>query len=262
MAFALAVNNLIEAMKKPGCPICRVGRQGAQRALESFLWENVNEPDVRQGILDSYGFCPPHTRVMVAQELSTSSLPLGTNIIYEHLGRVVAGELKSLRPGSGAAMTNQIGGGLRSFLQKLGLSKGAGPLHPRGDCPACTAGSNAALNSLHVLCEELQKPPRDGSSGVEDVRAVYLASDQLCLPHIRAAIELHSARFPSSVSLLIDEAVRRLEGQSRDMKEWIRKNNWAYRDEKLTEAEDKAWRRTLTFFTGFAGEAFIYKVDE
>ncbi len=56
MAFALAVNNLLEAMKKPGCPICRVSRQAAERALESFLWENVNEPDVRQGILDSLGF--------------------------------------------------------------------------------------------------------------------------------------------------------------------------------------------------------------
>lgn len=51
MAFALAVNNLIEAMKKPGCPVCRIFRQASERALKSFLWENVNEPDVRQGIL-------------------------------------------------------------------------------------------------------------------------------------------------------------------------------------------------------------------
>lgn len=262
MAFALAVNNLIEAMKKPGCPICRIGRQGAQRALESFLWENVNEPDVRQGILDSYGFCPPHTRVMVAQELSTSSVALGTNIIYEHLGRVVAGELKNLRPGSPGSAMGAAGGGLRKLLGRLGFNKAGGPLHPRGDCPACTAGRNASLNSLHVLCEELQKPPREASGKVEDVRTVYLASDQLCLPHIRAAIELHAAGFPQAVTLLIDETVRRLESQSKDMKEWIRKNNWTYRDEKLTEAEDKAWRKTLTFFTGYPGESFIYKVEE
>ncbi len=46
------------------------------------------------------------------------------------------------------------------------------------------------------------------------------------------------------------------------MKEYIRKANWAYRDEKLTEEEDTAWRKTLTFFTGYPRDSFIYKVDE
>lgn len=251
MAFALAVNNLIEAMKKPGCPACRLFRLGSERALESFLWENVNEPDVRQGILASYGFCPPHTRVMVAREVMTSSLPLGTNIIYEHLGRVVAAELKAMKPGSPSGAANSAGGWLRNLLGQ----KAGGPLHPRGECPACQAGNNAATNGLHVLCEEIQK--RDG-----DVKEAYLASDGLCLPHLRGMIETHSAQFPKAVNLLIDDTVRRLEDQSKDMKEYIRKNNWSYRDEKLTEDEDLAWRRTLTFFTGFPGSAFTHKTDD
>ncbi len=257
MAFALAINNLIEAMKKPGCPICQMFRQGAQRGLESFLWENVNEPDIRQGILNSYGFCPAHTRVMVAQELYTSSLPLGTNIIYEHLGRVVAGELKGLRPGSAGSVVSGLGVSLRGLLARVGLVKGeGGPLRPRGECPACTAGNNAAANSLHVLCEELNKP----ESG--EVQQVYLDSDRICLPHLREAIALHSARFPHAVQILIDDAVTRLEQQSKDMKEYIRKNNWTYRAEKLTEEEDTAWRKTLTFFTGFPGESFTYKIED
>lgn len=256
MPFAIAINNLVEAMKQTGCPVCRIGQQGARRALESFLWENVNEPDVRQGILDSYGFCPQHTRVMVAQELFTSSLPLGTNIIYEHLGRVVAGELKTLRPGSAAGAVSGAVGPLRGLLHRLGLVKGKGPLHPRGECPACTAGKNASSNSLHVLCEELQH------SSAGDVREIYLAGDGLCLPHLREAIERHSTRFPKGVTLLIDDTVQRLESQSKHMKEYIRKNNWTYRDEKLTEEEDTAWRKDLTFFTGISGDKFIYKVDD
>src|SRR5512133_3825394 len=193
MAFALAVNNLLEALKKPGCPTCRIFRQASERGLESFLWENVNEPDVRQGILDSYGFCPAHTRVMVARELYTNSLPLGTNIIYEHLGRVVAGELKSLRPGSAAGAANQVGGALRGLLNKAGLGKAGGPLQPRGECPACTAGNNGAFNSLHVLCEKLQKSTHGGNA---DVQTAYLASDGLCLPHLREAIARHANAFP------------------------------------------------------------------
>jgi hypothetical protein len=134
------------------------------------------------------------------------------------------------------------------------VKKGGGPLHPRGECPACTAGNNGANNALHVLCEELQKKG--------EVQTIYLRSDGLCLPHLREAIERHSGSFPKSIQLLIDETVQRLESQSKDMKEYIRKANWAYRDEKLSEAEDTAWRKTLSFFTGFAGESFIYKVDE
>jgi hypothetical protein len=251
MAFAMAVNNLIEALKKPGCPACRIFRQSSERALESFLWENVNEPDVRQGILDAYGFCAAHTRVMVAREVLTSSLPLGTNIIYEHLGRVVARELKGLRPGGVKLPANPF----RAILRRLGVKTAAGgALHPRGACPACAVGENAARNSLHVLCEEAQK---DG-----DVRAAYLESDGLCLAHLRTAAEELSARFPAALTLLIDDMVRRLEDQSRDMKEFIRKNNWAYREEKLSEAEDTAWRKTLGFFTGYPGSAFTHKTDD
>jgi hypothetical protein len=141
----------------------------------------------------------------------------------------------------------------------MGLAKsGGGPLYPRGECPACSAGDNGALNSLHVLCEELQKAGRGSSS---DVREGYLASDGLCLPHLRTVIALHRGTFPNAIQLLIDDTVQRLENQSKDMKEYIRKNNWTYRDEKLTEEEDTAWRKTLAFFTGIPGESFIYKTD-
>lgn len=257
MAFALAVNNLLEAMRKPGCPICRIFRQASERALESFLWENVNEPDIRQGILDSYGFCPAHTRVMVARELFTSSLPLGTNIIYEHLGRVVADELKALRPGG---LTGAVNNPLKDLLNRAGFSRGESlPMPARGPCPACQAGDNGALNGLHVLCEELHRAAEGRN---EDVRKVYLESDGLCLPHLRTAIGLHSGKFPQGVAFLIDQAVERLEDQSRHMKEYIRKANWSYRDEKVTEAEDLAWRKTLTFFTGYPGDSFTHKVEE
>lgn len=260
MAFAMAVNNLVEAMKKPGCPVCRINRQASERALVSFLWENVNEPDVRQGILDSYGFCPAHTRVMVAREMFTSSIPLGTNIIYEHLGRVVAKELRLLYPtgltSSPTCPFPSLVDPFRRFIDRLriGFMSDRAPLHPRGICPACIAGENASLNILHVLCEELQKGT--------DVREVYLNSDGLCFPHLRSAAEIYSRKFPGAITILIDAAITRLEDQSRDMKEYLRKNNWAYRDEKLTEAEDTAWRKTLGFFTGYPGSAFTYKTDD
>ena len=94
------------------------------------------------------------------------------------------------------------------------------------------------------------------------MRAAYLDSAGLCLAHLRTGIELHSAGFPRAVRFLIDDTVNRLENQSRHMKEYIRKTNWSYQDEKVTEAEDMAWRKTLAFFTGLPGESFTYKVEE
>ncbi len=141
MAFAMSVNNLIDAMKRPGCPVCRINRQASERALVSFLWENVNEPDVRQGILAAYGFCPAHTRVMVAREMFTSSIPLGTNIIYEHLGRVVAKELRLLRPAdlssSPASLLPSLIGILRRFIDRLrpGFHERSCPIASSRDLP-------------------------------------------------------------------------------------------------------------------------------
>ena len=263
MAFALSITNLLDALQQPGCPICRLFRQASQRAIESFLWENVNEPDVRQGIIASYGFCNAHTRVMVAQELYTSSIALGTNIIYEHLGRLAAQELKDLRPGADGrpSVWAQIKrfsirciGWLKQRIKfQSGQLDAALPLQPRGSCPACQAGNNAALNSLHVLCEEITRQ--------SDLREKYLASDGLCLNHIRPAIQLYARRFPDAVRLLVDDSVSRLTGQSAAMKEYIRKSNWSYRDEKTTEAEGTAWRKTLTFFTGLPPASFTHQVD-
>ena len=257
MAFALAINHLIDAMKKTGCPICRLYRESSQRAIVSFLWENVNDPQVRQGIIASYGFCSPHTRLMVASELSSSSTALGTNIIYEHLGRLLAGELSGLRPSRQTGTTAAPGGlgaRLRTWLNQAGLLKSGRPLQPRGICPVCEAGSNAALNSLFVLCEELAKKG--------DVYSTYQSSDGVCLDHLRTGLGLHSDRFPEALRFILDDTITRLTQQSAHMKEYIRKNNWSYRDEKASEAEDTAWRKTLTFFTGYPSSAFTHKADE
>ena len=256
MAFALAINHLVASMKKTGCPICRLYRESSERAIDSFLWENVNDPQVRQGIIASYGFCQDHTRLMVARELFSSSVALGTNIIYEHLGRLVAGELKTLRPVGSGRPASEWRVRVRAWLKRFGLQKlAAGPLQPRGLCPVCDAGSNAALNSLHVLCEEVDKAS-------PDVVSAYQASDGICLDHLRTAVELHSSRFPAALRFLLDDTVQRLTSQSAHMKEYIRKNNWSYRDEKASEAEDTAWRKTLTFFTGYSASAFTHKSED
>lgn len=252
MPFAISVANLKEALHRSGCPVCRLGHQAAAGSVDAFLWENVNEPDVRQPIIDAYGFCPRHTRLLVAAEMRNTGPVLGVNIIYEHLGRLASRELSQLD------LPDRNPNALTAMLKRLSAndnSSAASVLPPKGDCPVCAVVRGNGLTMLETLFELLARP--DAA-----LAEAYTASDGLCLDHLRQGLEQFAGRYPQSARWLSDEAAARLERLSAEMCEFIRKNNWEYREEKLTESESLAWRRMLTFFTGLPGEDFNFMLDE
>ncbi len=69
-------------------------------------------------------------------------------------------------------------------------------------------------------------------------------------------------RFPRAVDYLISETVRRLEEQRAHMLEFIRKQNYEYQHEPLTDDEKNAWRAVLTFFSGYPGERFTHHIQK
>ncbi|MCL4561174.1 MAG: DUF6062 family protein [Chloroflexi bacterium] len=253
MAFALSITHLQDSLKKPGCPACRQYRETAEHAMESFLWENVNDPEARGEIMAAYGFCPEHTRLFVAAELSNSGIVLGVNIVYEHLGRLVSQELQDL------AGHNWTPGGMGNLLASLGfkgkVSYPATILMPKGQCPICETAEKGALESLATLFEELEQ-------GSQELLDAYRSSEGLCLAHLRIATGHFSNRHPRAAKVIFTDTIERLNRQSELMKEYIRKNNWAYRDEKLTQDEANAWRKALAFFTGYPGSLFTNQVEK
>lgn len=250
MPFAITVANLKDSMETPGCPICSIERRAAQKAVDVFLYENLMDHSLRDKALAANGYCPPHTRLLVATELSNSGAPLGVNILYEVLDRRIARELKAIanRP-SGFRF-------VRDLLAKLGiLLKPAPVLAPAGPCPICDSAFQAALNSLSALFEELERK-------TPDILQAYQASDGLCLAHLRLGIQYFGKRHTQAAHFLANLAANRLLNQADHMKEFIRKKNWEYRDENLTPEEAVAWRDTLTFFTGYPGESFTHLIEE
>ena len=165
MTFALTLLHLKDRMKESGCPICHMAHDAAEQSIASFLWENVNDPVVRQSIFASYGFCPKHAQLLVAKELLESATVLGVNILYEHLGRSVAQEIKSVR------QKEKIVGGVRNLLRRFSGENGNRSstvfLPPSDICPICATSHKAALNSLSDLFEELEKQ-------TVDIRQAYL----------------------------------------------------------------------------------------
>ncbi|HSV85441.1 MAG TPA: DUF6062 family protein [Levilinea sp.] len=248
MAFALSVAKLVDAMKLQGCPVCRRAWQASSDSMEIFLWENVNDPRIRGEINAAYGFCDYHTRLLVSRELSNSGVVLGVNIIYELLGRIVAEELKK------ALLRGQVAGFLGRLLKK-GARQANRILPGRDICPACKLTHQVVVNTLFTLFESLEK-------GVVDLREAYLESDRLCFDHLHWGLKQYAADHIVASRFLIDDAVQRLGNMSADMRGYIRKSNWEYREEKMTPDENDAWQRMLVFFTGYPAPVFSFKVPQ
>ena len=250
MPFALLTVRLLDVLQKPGCPICRQMRISAEQSMDTFLWENVNAPDVRRPVIAAFGFCPEHARLLVSRELSTHGVVLGTNIIYEQLSRRTGERVATLKPG--------ITSWFQNFLNKFGIHRShpqSSILAARGRCMMCDLAEQAAANSLNTLFAELEKD-------AADVMAAYQNSDGLCLNHLRDGLECNARQHSHAAKLLITWTSDRLAKQSTAMQEYIRKNNWQYRDEALTPEEANAWRKSLTFFTGLPDTQFTFKKDD
>lgn len=240
MAFALAVTHLIDMLRQPGCPACAAQRYAARKAVDNFLWENLMDREVRQQTVLAGGFCPPHTRLLAAAELASSGRPLGVNLLYETLARKTATELRR-RPDSGPA------GWLASLFKPASSRPSV--------CQICAAGDAGALDALTTLFEELEHES-------SEMTAAYLASDGLCRAHLEQGLTALGGAHPRASRWLADQAADLLETQAGHMLEMIRKQNWEYREELLTPAEADAWRKVLTFYTGYPGETFTFKRDD
>jgi hypothetical protein len=80
--------NLMDAMSEKGCPLCRLVAKAEHDALDALLYENVNDPGMREAMSASLGFCPAHA------ELATHmSDAFGIALIYEALCREAAGRI-------------------------------------------------------------------------------------------------------------------------------------------------------------------------
>jgi hypothetical protein len=252
MAFALSIVRLEEALKNPGCPVCRLEHEAAIQSIDSFLWENTNDPVVRKPINDAYGFCPQHTRLLVAKEMMTSGPVLGVNIIYALLAKNVSQDLQEIRH-KGGGIT-----GWRTRSSKPGIfsaGKHQPLLAPASRCPVCVLTEESGNNVLATLFEILD---------AKEARFIdaYQHSSGLCLQHLRNGLEQQRNHHAFAAGFLIDDTVKRLDAQRAQMQEYLRKHNWEYRDEKMTPDEQVAWLHTLTFFTGLPETRFDHKIEE
>ena len=84
---------VLEALREPGCAICRVTLQSVTRLIRSISYEQVNDVGVRDELRRARGFCNDHAY----QWLRDARSVLGTALIYRDLLQTTLRDLDDRR---------------------------------------------------------------------------------------------------------------------------------------------------------------------
>ncbi len=178
--------NLLDQLKRPGCPVCAQALESVKSFLDSYLYEGVTDGANWDRLTESGGYCARHARV-----LEGFSDGLAVSLFYAHLLRRRLKELASpaRRPWWG---------------------RRPGP----AECPACGREREAEQGQQELLRRALGE--------AEFWAAWRERGEGLCLPHLAGVLE---GDFPRRGALLELEAAR-LESLAGEMDEFVRKSEY------------------------------------
>lgn len=238
------------AFRQPGCPICRVKRETADRYILHLLWENVNDFTTRLHLVNSLGFCPKHTWQMYHAEVDMFGDGLGVSIIYEHLTRLIMDGLSGFEASLPMSAPERPSWWqrawlrLRAAMRRTPSSPRLDGLAPHEECRVCFYANRTEQNNIEWLTQ---------GCADDDFRSKYIASDGLCLAHLRQALAHAAQTQPDVARFLASDAARRLAALVTDLDEYGRKHAWQYRHEVMTENERQSPYRASQFFGGLDG---------
>lgn len=212
-------HDLLADLRRPGCPACHAANRAAWRYLDALLWEFVNDPETRARLRANHGFCRTHA-LMALSVASAQGASLGMAIIYEDILRHTAEELRA------AAAPRRRQPGSRP--------------HAVRRCTACETAEQAAANALGVLAA--------AAEGSEPSRAIREPGRGLCLPHVSLGIRLH--RDEVERARLAEAYLHGATELRAELAELIRKHDYRFRDEGITEEERASWVRAVHRIVG------------
>ncbi|MBN1219042.1 MAG: hypothetical protein JXM69_08940 [Anaerolineae bacterium] len=228
---------IIEACAGPGCPFCRLVEQIGDRFLDACLHGTVTDPDIRFKYRESIGFCNRHAWRLPG---SGGGRRLGIAIIYQDFIKQVTRKLEKARyNASGGASLGRLQESLNRKKPTGATQSLVRSLEPQKPCPACVQEKELETLAMTTLVDFL---PND-----ERLREAFQASDGLCLPHLRRALEL--VRNETAFEILIEDARQKMGKLIEELDEFIRKHDHRFQDESFA-AEGDSWQRALARIAG------------
>jgi hypothetical protein len=214
-------HDLLSDLDHPGCPVCRAAARHAGRYLEALLYESVNDPYVRRRLRAAHGFCREHA-LLALHVAAGQDGGQGIAILYGDF----LGHLRKEAETAGRRRS--------SSLRPKGRD-GAASLDAHAACSACEAVAGTAQTYLDLLA----RAAPDSEIG----RAARGLGRALCVPHLKDG--LSAARSEDERLRLLDIYVRAHDELSGHLSEYLRKRDYRFHGEELTEEEAVSWRRAV-----------------
>jgi hypothetical protein len=223
-ALAPLQMELREAMGRWGCPLCRLSIKAEHAFIASLSYERVLDLNTRDALKASRGLCEPHTRYW--QNLQGSALGIAIVSRISVLDLLRDTEEGKVRPAS-------------LFHRRDHAGELAAQLENHGPCPACEIGAGTVQRFGSLLLQDIKE---------EAVQRGLLASGGLCLPHLRTTLTLRGAeRGVDALMRVQRQAWTQLMGE---LEEFIRKNDYRFTHEPMSDAEATSWTRVLDVLQG------------
>jgi hypothetical protein len=226
---------LVEACGQTGCPICGMEQNTVEKALRALFFELTNDIKLREQLRTSFGFCSRHAQVLFEHGKGDA---LGVSIIYHD---VIKHILRSLPdPEQNGSSGGRWSGLLRRAPGGLGeqITRAIKALTPQQGCLLCKHEAETRQAAVKVLAESL----RD-----ETFQRGLEKSEGLCLAHLQLALE--SVPDTESYATLLRISRKQMEALNAELAEFIRKNDYRFRDEGFG-SEGDAWKRALYKISG------------
>jgi hypothetical protein len=239
-------DDLLSALAQGACPLCVLLERAERKAVDMFLYDQVNDISRRDALRASRGLCLYHSS-MLAEGRSA----LGVAILSRDILRTMTAELEV-----GANRQERKEGDERisqpfAFLASLAGKIGAGlaaRIEPQAGCPMCAERPRIEAPLIMGLLHNL----RDS-----DFAAAFDASAGLCRMHLAGT--LRAADTTAARALAARQAAiwRRLEA---DLDEFIRKHDYRFQGETF-DVERDVWRRALQTTSGWYERASPERED-
>jgi len=217
-------HELLDALAADGCAICRLARIASDSYINALLYEGVVDVDLRQKLRDARGPCYVHAWRMASRRGAV----LGTAIVYRDVINTLAKVLE-------APEKRSLLGGRASVAQRLAATE---------PCPACRLEEDAVRRAIKTLLKHVSD---------SDVAESYVAAGGLCLPHFTETLVQAGAHASGTASRSLSDwqatAFRRLRDE---LDELIRKHDYRFSGETITEEEAVAWTHAVAAAVGEA----------
>jgi hypothetical protein len=232
---SVSYHNIIQASSEPGCPLCRLAEKSVSAYLGALMYELVNDPEARDQIRETLGFCQAHAHHLAA----TTGSALGTGIIYRDVVNTVFKQLEAARytPPRGVPL-HRLPEALDRQRPAAASEAAVKALSPRAPCPVCVQEEKMEVLAIAALMAGLED---------EKLRAALGGSAGLCLPHLRRALQ--AVRSQTAFDTLVDLARGCYAALRAELDEFIRKNDYRFQHEGMG-AEGDSWKRAVDLMTG------------